>query len=501
VLRRRLEQTSDTARQVAGLAAAVGTGFTLDLLAEASDLDADTVVGAVDELWRARIMRELADGYDFSHDLLREAAYAQVSPPQRWLLHRRVAQALALLHPGDADAVAAQLADQYARGGRGDRALDYYARAADVAAGVFAHGEAVRLHQRALLIIRSLPAGRERDRRELAVLESLAAPLNARSGYASVELQETLERSIELAESLGRRDATLAGLVALWTSRFVQGRTADAYRIARRALALAGPGGELNGLGHFAVGGAAISLGMPAEGLRHLDEAVRPASGAVLLSVGTRPDVHATAWGAHAHWLLGQDAEARSACTAAVGLARSIDHPYSLAVALAYGGITQQMLDDPAAVRETAAELRELCDRYDFAYYREWALLLAGWSATDGSGIHLARLGINNLRAAGSFARMPYWLSLLADRLDRDGQPHAARATLDGAIVAGRARDDLWWLPEVMRMRAAHDDPAAAADRLRAAAELAAAHGSAGLLRRCQRDANAPRTPRPLASG
>ena len=213
VLRRRLEQTSDTARQVAGLAAAVGTGFTLDLLAEASDLDADTVVGAVDELWRARIMRELADGYDFSHDLLREAAYAQVSPPQRWLLHRRVAQALALLHPGDTDAVAAQLADQYARGGRGDRALDYYARAADVAAGVFAHAEAVRLHQRALVIIRSRPAGRERDRRELAVLESLAAPLNARSGYASVELQETLERSIELAESLepARRHAGRPG--------------------------------------------------------------------------------------------------------------------------------------------------------------------------------------------------------------------------------------------------------------------------------------------------
>jgi DNA-binding SARP family transcriptional activator len=486
VLRRRLEQTTETARQVAGLAAAVGTGFSLDLLAEASDLDTDTVVGAVDELWRARIMRELADGYDFSHDLLREVAYAQVSPPQRWLLHRRVAQALALLHSGDEDAVAAQLADQYARGGRGDRALAWYARAADVAAGVFAHAEAVRLHRRALLIVRGLPAGRDRDRRELAVLEALAAPLNARSGYASADLEETLERTIELAGPLGRRDARLAGLVALWASRFVQGRTADAYRIARQALDLAGPGDS--GPAHFAVGGAAVSLGMPAEGLRHLDQAAGMASGAELLSVGTRPDVHATAWGAHAHWLVGGEAEARSACAAAIGLARTIDHPYSLAVALAYGGITQQLVGDRPAVGETAAELRELCDRYDFAYYREWALVLAGWSAPrgTGSGIHLARLGINNLRAAGSFARMPYWLSLLADLLDRDGQPHAAQATLDGAIAAGRARNDLWWLPEVMRMRAAYDDPAAAAERLRAAASLAAAHGSTGLTQRCQ---------------
>ncbi|MGE5290909.1 MAG: hypothetical protein ACM3ML_27685 [Micromonosporaceae bacterium] len=79
---------------------------------------------------------------------------------------------------------------------------------------------------------------------------------------------------------------------------------------------------------------------------------------------------------------------------------------------------------------------------------------------------------------------MRYWLSLLADLLARDNRPDAARATLDAAIVAGRARDDQWWLPEVMRMRAAHDEQAAVS-RLRSAAQIAveaAAHGHAMLL-------------------
>ena len=40
----------------------VGTIFTLDLRAEAGDLDADLVVEAVDELWRRRIIREFGDG-------------------------------------------------------------------------------------------------------------------------------------------------------------------------------------------------------------------------------------------------------------------------------------------------------------------------------------------------------------------------------------------------------------------------------------------------------
>ena len=48
VLSRRLDQVDAEAREVAGLAAAVGRNFTLDLLTEASDLDADSVVRAVD---------------------------------------------------------------------------------------------------------------------------------------------------------------------------------------------------------------------------------------------------------------------------------------------------------------------------------------------------------------------------------------------------------------------------------------------------------------------
>jgi DNA-binding SARP family transcriptional activator/tetratricopeptide (TPR) repeat protein len=488
VLVKRFQQVTAAAREVAGLAAAVGTNFTLGLLTEASDLEADIVVQAVDELWRRRIMREFGDGYDFSHDMLRETAYAAVSPPRRWLLHRRIAQSLELLHAGDTDAVAAQLADQYARGGRGERAVDYYRRAAEVAAARFGHAEAIRLHRQALSIIGAMPAGRGRDSRELAVLEALAAPLNARYGYTSPELEQSLARSVALAESLGRTNAMVAGMIALWTTQFVRGQTAGSYQLATRALSLAGLGSELTGPAHFAVGGSAVSLGKPAEALRHLGLATQLAGPALLLSTGTRSDVHGAAFSAHAHWLLGQDSEALAACREAIALAREIGDPYNLAVAMAYAGITHQMRRDLPELRQTVAELRELCDRYDFAYYREWALILDGWSRAGEPGADLARRGIGNLRSQRSFARMPYWLSLLADVLARDGQPGAARAALDAALTAGRVHDDMWWLPEVMRMRAAYDQDPAAVARLRSAARMASEHGSVALLRRCEQD-------------
>jgi DNA-binding SARP family transcriptional activator len=488
VLRGRLEQASATAREVAGLAAAVGQNFSLDLLTEASDLEAGTVVQAVDELWRRRIVHEFGDGYDFSHDLLRETAYGQVSPPKRWLLHRRVAQGLELLRAGDTDLVSAQLAEQYARGGRPDRALAYYRRAAEVASSTFAHAEVIRCQKEALAIVRAQPEDRNSQRRELEILEAMAAPLNARYGFSSPELQRVLERSIDLAERLGQTDSMVMGLVGLWATRFVQGNTAGSHELTSRALTLADPGSELSGWAHFAFGGSELSLGRPAEGLRHFALAATLHGEAHWLTIGTRPDVHGPAWAAHAHWLLGHEEDAMASCHRAIELARVIAHPYNLAVALAYAGITYQMSQNLPGLRKVVDELRELCERYGFAYYREWGQILDGWCRADEPGVELAQRGIDNLSSAGSFARMPYWLSLLADLLERSGRPGAARATLDAALTAGQARDDRWWLPEVSRMRAAYDEPARSVERLRSAARLAGDHGSVALARRCERD-------------
>ena len=482
VLRARLEQPGPAAREVAGLAAAAGRDCTLELLTEASDLDADTVVEAVDELWRRRILREVGGGYDFTHDLLRDAAYQQVSPPRRWLLHRRLAQGIELLHAGDPDAVAAQLAEQYARGGHPDRAVEHYRRAAAVAARTFAHAEAIRLLKEALALVRARPPSGDRDRAELAVLEALAGPLNAHQGYSSPELQRTLEQSLALAESLDSQDSALTALLELWSSQFVQGRTAQAHASAERALSLIVPGTNpaLSGSAHFIVAGSSVSLGRPGEALRHFRLGAERTRGASTWPIGTRPDIHGPAWAAHAQWLLGHEDAAVASSAEAVERARAAGHPYSLTIALAYAGITHQLRRDRPAVSGAVAELRGLCDRYGFAYYREWALVLGGWASGGAAGLAAAQEGVAHLKAEGAFARMPYWLTLVAEL----SAPQAARATLDAALAAGEARDDRWWLPEVLRLRAAHDaDPG---PRLRAAAELARAQGSVALLRRCE---------------
>ncbi len=151
VLIGRLLQLSASARAFVELAATIGREFTLDLLITAGNIDAESAVRALDELWHKRIVREHgANSYDFTHDKLREVAYAEISAPQRRLLHRRVAQALETMHAEDLDAVSGQIASHYERAGMIEQALPYYRRAAAVARRVYANEDAISLLSRSL---------------------------------------------------------------------------------------------------------------------------------------------------------------------------------------------------------------------------------------------------------------------------------------------------------------------------------------------------------------
>lgn len=503
VLAHRIAQTSASAQEVAGLAAALGRDFTLDLLTDASDLDADAVVHAVDELWRRRIVRERGEGYDFTHDLLRDAAYAAVSPPRRWLLHRRLAQALELSDVATDDTAATLLAEQYERGGRPQRALPHYRRAAEVAARRFAFAEAVRLHRRVLRIVASLPPGAPRDQRELEELLAVAAPLTAQHGYASPDVCKVLERAVELAESIGPPRLLVAGLLSLCFSRFVQGDIVDAHRLSSRALTVSEGDDVLQGEAHFAFAGSVLSLGRPAESVGHFDIAHDLCRGADALAVGTRPEVHALAWAAHADWLLGHDEQAEERAAEAIDRAHEVAHPYSLAAALGYAAITQQLLGRRDAVAGLVEELSAVCGRYHFAYYSQWALVLGGWLQGGEQGLARLRVGLTHLRAESSLARMPYWLSLQADVLSRAGRDQDALAVLDGAHAAGSLHGDAWWLPEIERMRAWHATGEERIAGLRSALDLAERQGSVALAERSRadlaaaNDANVARTVRP----
>lgn len=492
LLGRRLAQCSPQARTVATLAAAVGREFPLELIARASGIEELALVRAVDELWRLRILREQRGGYDFSHDLLRQCAYELASPPQRWQLHRRLAEAMEGLHPGNSTAVAAQLAEQYRRSGNVDRAVHFYLQAGDAATSIFANARAISDYQDALDLLTSREPGAGTAGQELDVLLRMPAPLTALRGYSSPQLRVTLERIIELCGGLDRPRDLARALIGLFASTFVQGHTKLAHSLALRALELAGDMPGLSGQAHFAAAGAATSLGRLEEAVEHfrLAWALGPDTQSYIL--GTRIDVHSRAWGAHALWLSGNGEGAMALSRASVDRAERSGHPYSLAVALAYHAVLLAMgmppgeyaASDAGELARTTAALEETCTRYNFAYYGQWGAILRGWLSGGEPGLEAVRGGIGKLRATLAFSRMPFWLCLLADTLQSCGQPLGADAVLAAAQSTAVAHGDLWWLPEVLRRRALLAEPAAAARLLDTARHLAQDQHSVMLARR-----------------
>lgn len=140
VLTRRLNQLSPAARDLAGLAAAIGREFNFHLLAAASRTDEDALVQALDELWARRVIQtQQGDTYHFTHGKLQDAAYETLSTPRQQILHRRIAYAL-LAEP---EAESALVARHFEQAGLYPQALEQYLKAAQDARRVFANRDAI----------------------------------------------------------------------------------------------------------------------------------------------------------------------------------------------------------------------------------------------------------------------------------------------------------------------------------------------------------------------
>ena len=117
----------------------IGRDVDVDVLRAAAQVDEDTLVRSLDDLWRRRVLRERSggDGHggsdDFSHDLIRQVVLDATPPAQRRRLHERIATALERVHARDPDRAAALVAAHLASAGATGRAAAWFRRAARVA--------------------------------------------------------------------------------------------------------------------------------------------------------------------------------------------------------------------------------------------------------------------------------------------------------------------------------------------------------------------------------
>jgi DNA-binding SARP family transcriptional activator len=490
VVAARLALLSKDAREAAEVAAAVGRDFHFDILAQASDLEEDALVRALDELWRRHIVRVQADdGWDFSHDRIREVAYSGIGPARRRLIHRRIAQSMEILFANRLDDVSASIAAHLDRGGQPARAIPFLERAAAVATRVSATEEAIRCLTQALSLVEKLPAGLDRDDLELALRSSLSIALNSGRGYAAVEVEQNLDRVMTLSRFDGRGQVPVRWLWVAFTLRFMLGDLRATRAVSEQALARSASDPSCRCEAHHAMGGTLLSLGELDASKAHFEAALaayddeHPQRSALGSDLG----VFSYAWSAHTLWLLGDEHAAVAHADEGIALARRLDHKYSQALALAYAALLHQLRLDAPRVLACAEEAVSLCERYGFAYYGDWAQILIGWARgleRPAEGIEIIDAALERLDRNRAQARRPYYLSLLAETLSRLKHRERTARIVDTAIAMALERGEVFWLPALYLQKGELEPPPERGATLRRGLDLALAQNSRSLERR-----------------
>ena len=158
VIGRRLTRLSDAANLALRTASVMGREFPAGLVAHVNGTPLDDVIDALDEAGAAGVVAESAGAgalgrYSFTHALVREALYDELSITRRVRMHQRVGEAIEALHSASIDDHLGELAYHYSQaavGGLADKAIDYGRRAGDAALAGVAYEEAARLYGLAL---------------------------------------------------------------------------------------------------------------------------------------------------------------------------------------------------------------------------------------------------------------------------------------------------------------------------------------------------------------
>ena len=158
VIGQRLDLLSKECNTMLAVAATIGRDFDLQIVGVAGDTEQDDLLELIDEATRANVVGESESfgHYRFSHALIRELLYDELSPSERLRLHARIADAIERQHAADLAASYSDLAHHYALapiGANLNKAIDYALQAAEQAMSMVAWESAISHYELALQLL------------------------------------------------------------------------------------------------------------------------------------------------------------------------------------------------------------------------------------------------------------------------------------------------------------------------------------------------------------
>src|SRR5262249_36021307 len=221
VIGSRVARLTESCRTLLSLASVLGREFRVDVLQRISSFPQEDLYDALDEATAERIIGEVPANPNrlrFTHVLIRDTLYEELTSARRMQHHREAAAALEEVHASELEPHLAELALHLVAAGPESawHALEYARRAADLAASSLAFEEAARLYELALTL-----ATDDATRCDLllAVGDVLARAGDTPASKRRFDEAARLAEKRGLAEQLGRAALGYGGRIVWEVSR------------------------------------------------------------------------------------------------------------------------------------------------------------------------------------------------------------------------------------------------------------------------------------------
>ncbi len=453
VIQRRLGRLSAPALHAANVAATVGRAFSFTLLRHASGQSEATLTSALDELWRRGIIRlQGLQHYDFSHARIREVLYAELSPIQKPLLHRQLAQTLQTVYADNLAPVSVQIAAHYERAGAMTEAIAHYRQAADASHALFADKEAVALLKRALALLETFPTTRISKQQELAILLQLSRSLANAYGFLTPEVPLTSERARQLAIEVGTSTQLYHALGGLKLANHMRGQFAQAQAIAEEMHTLASQRSD-------------IDPSTPTADLDHqlglinwLQGQLRPARTFFDQAIAKDKTTPLTrSFSAFTFWLLGYPDRARSEAYCGLQSASQLGNPFVLSGVTVNLARFNYFVGRPIQMRLWAQRAVAWAEACENPFWLSIGKLFLGYALAQGgesdAGIALAERAMANRREEEQAAFRTHFECILAQTYGVAQRYAEALATIDKGLALADQTGEDHWRAELIRVR------------------------------------------------
>jgi class 3 adenylate cyclase/predicted ATPase/type II secretory pathway predicted ATPase ExeA len=504
-------------KEIVQIGAVIGREFTYELLRAAVDITDNRLNGALDLFVSSGLILQEGERplsrYRFKHTLVQEAAYNTLPKKSRRLLHARIAKTLEAKFAERVRLEPELLAYHFEQAGLTGSATTYWHLAARRDADRSANVEALNHFNRALAMVKDMPEGPERDASELELLIERGAPMVTVKGYASQEIERNYLRAKELSQATSDSGHHFLAVWGLWVFHLVRGPLATACDLAEHLLSLAQREQNPDMLirAHESVGSTYSFLGRFNEAKVHLLAAKSlydPARHRLQALPYTQdPGITARVMLARALWILGQVDEVEALSREAIGMARELEHPFTLAFTLTTVAWTYSTLRDTEQTLHLTEEAIALSTKYSFEVPLAWATSLQGWALDqrgDEQGLGRLVKGLSDTQAAGASLNNTFTLALLAEIYLQQKRIDEGLGALSEAQKLVCSQGERCWQAELLRLKGEllleQSGPSVAAaeqcfaEALRVAQdqhasmlELRAAVSMAGLLRKLNR--------------